>query len=146
MWKLWMKASVNGALPFDCGSSDKKSSVSPVRLKDDLINIETIKKQIKARQNSIKSTGKLHVNAKSDIRSERQISDPKKLLDEFMLPHATIMACSRKTQEKTTMHWRKKAKAAISRQAKHMISKPKIVESKPLQGQSSFEAKSAKKQ
>jgi hypothetical protein len=92
MWKLRMKASNNGIIPYDRGYLDKKSSISPVRLKDDFINIESIKKQIKARQNIIKSTGKLQTNSKSDIRSERQISDPKKLLDEFMLPHATIMA------------------------------------------------------
>lgn len=136
-----MKASDKGVIPYDRSYSDKKSSVSPVRLKDDFINIETIKKQIKARQSIIKSTGKLQTNSKSDIRSERQISDPKKLLDEFMLPHATIMACSQKSQDKTSMHWSKKAKAVALNKAKNVISKSKIAEDKSSQGQSSFDIK-----
>lgn len=92
-WKLRMKASDNSVLPYENRNiSGKKSSVSPVRLKDDLINIETLKMQIKERQQSIKSTGTITIVKGNEVRSERQLSDPKKLLDEFMLPHATIMA------------------------------------------------------
>jgi hypothetical protein len=68
---------------------------------------------VKAIQNINKSVGKINIASKPDMRSERQISDPKKLLDEFMLPHATIMACSKnkKQPKDTTMNWRKKVKA-----------------------------------
>lgn len=92
-WKLRMKAAEHTVTPFDPKSSaDKRSSISPVRLKDDLINIESIKKEMKERQQNNKSTGKINTASKAELRSERQLSDPKKLLDEFMLPHATVMA------------------------------------------------------
>lgn len=124
MWKLRMKAS-DSKVPFDNrNSGDKNSSVSPIRLKDDLINIESIKKQIKARQVSNKSAGKITSISNADLRSERQISDPKKLLDEFMLPHATIMACSKnKKPEHTFTNWRKKVKAVAAKRQKEMLQK-----------------------
>ena len=94
-----MKASDNGVIPYDYrNSSGKKSSVSPIRLKNDLINVEFLKKQIKAKAMSIKSSSQLQSDTVG-IKSERQISDPKRLLDEFMLPHATIMACSKKEKK-----------------------------------------------
>lgn len=96
MWKLRLKASEASIIPYENRQfSDKKSSVSPIRLKDDLINIESIKEQMKARQQVYKSAGKFSSVSKPDLSAERQISDPKKLLDEFMLPHATIMACGK---------------------------------------------------
>ena len=93
MWKLRLKASDASVLPYENKyASAKKSSVSPIRLKDDLINFESMQKQIKAKQIINKSTSVIPACGKTDMRSERQISDPKKLLDEFMLPHATVMA------------------------------------------------------
>ena len=56
----------------------------------DLLNVESIKNQLKEKAACVKSSNQLSTDI-GGIRSERQISDPKKLLDEFMLPHATIM-------------------------------------------------------
>lgn len=125
MWKLRLKASEASILPYDNRqSSDKKSSVSPIRLKDDLINIESIKEQIKARQQLYKSAGKFSSVSKPDLSAERQISDPKKLLDEFMLPHATIMACGKKKKpDYVSMNWRKKVKAVSAKRHREMLSK-----------------------
>lgn len=115
-----MKASNTTLTPHDT-----KSSVSPIRLKDDLINIESIKKQIKARQQTLaKNENKSpNQNSKSDLKSERQLSDPKKLLDEFLLPHATVMAYSKKKNEYSTVYWKRAVKAAALRRQKDMIKK-----------------------
>eukprot|EP00343_Euplotes_focardii_P007002 CAMPEP_0205819880 /NCGR_PEP_ID=MMETSP0206-20130828/2377_1 /ASSEMBLY_ACC=CAM_ASM_000279 /TAXON_ID=36767 /ORGANISM="Euplotes focardii, Strain TN1" /LENGTH=215 /DNA_ID=CAMNT_0053113951 /DNA_START=15 /DNA_END=662 /DNA_ORIENTATION=+ len=120
MWKMRMKASDTGVIPYQ-NSSGKKSSISPVRLKNDLVNVENLKKQIKAKAMSMKSQTQESVG----VRSERQISDPKRLLDEFMLPHATIMACSKKKKEEEVVTWRKKARALSARRRKVNKSEPK---------------------
>lgn len=114
-------------------SHGHKSSVSPIRLKDDLINIETIKKQMRQKQLNLKNSNKVNSKSKYDLKSERQLSDPKKLLDEFLLPHATVMAYSKKKKnEYTSVHWKRAAKAAAVRRQREMMkkkakSKPKLL-------------------